>query len=103
MNEEAHHSPPIIVEFPVEAGVRAVALSPQDLANKSAQAIDNAMATIREMSRKTKEGLDQLVDRPTEVQVTFGVKLTGEAGAIISKVGAEAALQVQVTWTSDRQ
>jgi hypothetical protein len=91
----------LIVEFPVEAGVQQVARSPEELAAKSAQAIENAMSTIREMSRKTKEGLDQLVERPSEIQVTFGVKLTMEAGALISKIGGEAALQVQLTWKTD--
>jgi len=89
---------PLIVEFPMEAGVRAIARTPADLAAKSSEAIDDAMGTISEMSRRFKDTVEQMPARPSQVEITFGIKLTAEVGAIISKVGGEAALEVRLLW-----
>lgn len=91
-------TPEIIVEFPPQTGVRQVARTPADLAKASAEALDKAMDTIRAMATRTKETVDSLDCRPDDIEVTFGIKLTAEAGAIISKVGGEAALQVKLAW-----
>jgi len=88
----------VIVELEGMSGVRAVARSPEQLARDSAEALDRAMATIREMARKTKASIDGLVSKPDELEITFGVKLTAEAGAIVTKVGGEATLQVKLAW-----
>jgi len=38
------------------------------------------------------------VERPDEFEVQFAIKLDSEVGAIIAKMGAEAQLQVTMTW-----
>jgi len=37
--------------------------------------------------------------RPTEVEVELGVKFDGEVGAVISRTGIEAHLQVTLKWS----
>jgi hypothetical protein len=39
--------------------------------------------------------------RPRQVQVEFGVELTAEAGAVLSKAGAGCHLTVTLTWGPD--
>ena len=101
MGSKSQGEAPLIVEFPMEAGVRAIARSPADLAQKSSEVLDDAMGTIDEMSRRFKSTVEQMTERPSEIEVTFGIKLTAEVGAIISKVGGEAALQVRMLWSDD--
>ncbi|MDQ3933899.1 MAG: hypothetical protein M3340_04630 [Actinomycetota bacterium] len=92
----------VIVEFPMESGVRAVARSPEELAKRSGEALDNAMGTIRGVAAKTKAGIDSIVDKPDEVEVSFGITLTAEAGALVAKVGGEATLQVTLAWSEPK-
>jgi len=89
---------PILVEFAPRPGVRQVSLSPADLAEKSAQALDRAMGTIRQMAQRVSALRVTLPDEFTQVELEFGLKLEAEAGALISKVGAEASINVTLTW-----
>lgn len=97
---------PILVEFaPLpQTGVRQVSLRPgeipQELAEKSARALDSAMDTIRAMAHRVTETVRgiQVSERPHEVAVEFGLKLDAEAGAYIAKAGTEAGFKVTLTW-----
>jgi hypothetical protein len=89
---------PILVEFAPRPGVQQVALSPADWAEKSAQALDRAMGTIRQMAQRVSALRDALPDEFTQVELEFGVKLDAEAGALLSKVGGEASINVTLTW-----
>ena len=42
--------------------------------------------------------LRSIADSPDEVQVEFGVELSAEAGAIVSKAGGSCQLTVTLTW-----
>ena len=89
----------ILVEFVPRAGLQEVArLSPEDIARRSSQAIDAAMATVREMALRVTSSVEPLVDRPSQIEVQFGIKLDIEAGALIAKVGSEASLNIKLTW-----
>ena len=90
----------ILVEFAPRPGVRQVSLAPEDIAKKSAQALDKAMSTIRLMGQRVTETVKSidLVDRPSKVVLEFGLKLDTEAGALIAKSGAEASFKVALTW-----
>jgi len=88
---------PMLVEFAPRAGVRQVSLSPTDLAEMSAQPLDRAMGTIRQMAQRVSALRDTLPDESTQVELG-GVKLDAEAGALLSKVGSEASINVTLTW-----
>jgi hypothetical protein len=89
---------PVLVEFAPQPGVRGVSLKPEDIIGKSAQALDSAMNTIHHMARRVTTTIKDLAERPTEVEVMFGLKLDVEAGAIIAKTGGEASLNVKLKW-----
>ena len=94
----------ILVEFaPLQtSGVRQVSLAigPQELAGKSARALDKAMSTIHQMGNRVTKTIKsiEVVDRPTKVELEFGIKLDAEAGAYIAKVSTEAGFKVTLTW-----
>jgi len=90
----------ILVDFAPVAGVRSVSYSPQDVIEKSRQAIEDAMKSIQGMADKTLKAIKAIPvsDRPNTISVSFGLKLDAEAGAMVAKAGAEAAINVTMTW-----
>ena len=57
---------------------------------------EEALDPIVALGKAAKARVDQV--RPDKSELTFGLKFTGEAGAFIAKTGAEAQLQVKLTW-----
>jgi hypothetical protein len=54
---------------------------------------------VQENVRTLTEAIDKLANRPHEIELTFGLKATGEAGNIaIAKVGGEASFQLRLLW-----
>ena len=93
---------PILFEFSILPGGEEVSRpSVDDLSQRSAEALNQAMGTIKTMARRTLETIDTLANKPTEVEVEFGIKLTVEAGAVISKAGGEGNITVKLKWTRD--
>jgi len=92
---------PILVEFDIPPGVRQVKLSTENLAEKSAEALDGAMSTLRQLAQRFHETVDALAGHPSETELSFGIKLEAEAGALIAKVGGEATIGVKLTWKRD--
>jgi hypothetical protein len=90
----------ILVEFPDRPGVRAVSLkdSAEELAEKSAQALDKAMDTVRGMAVRSVKAVKDLTDPPDNIEVEFGIKLDAEAGAMVAKAGTEASFNVTLSW-----
>jgi len=90
----------ILVEFAPVAGVRSVSLTPKDTAEKSKEAIDDALKTMRKMAKKSVKAIREIpvTERPNTISVSFGLKLSAEGGAVIAKAGVEAAINVTMTW-----
>ena len=90
----------ILVEFEDEAGLHPVSNDPQELIEKSQMAIERSMKTIKGMAKKAVKTIQSIPvsERPSTVEFQFGIKMNGEAGAMIAKVGAEAAITVTMTW-----
>jgi Trypsin-co-occurring domain 1 len=59
---------------------------------------------IGENVRALQEAVGNLAKAPDEVELTFGLKATGEAGNIaIGKLGGEANFQLRLLWTGSKQ
>ncbi len=98
INENA----PVLVDFEAQPGAYEVALSPEDAVKKSAEALDSAMNTIHNMAQRVIATVDALPRQPTQAEVTFGIKLNAEAGAIITKAGVEATINVTLSLEGKR-
>jgi predicted RecB family nuclease len=94
---------PILVEFEVVPGREQVSRSVEDLAAKSAEALDNAMGAIYQMARRTYSVVRALpiAERPAEIEVDFNLKLTSEAGVVLAKAGLESSINVKLKWQRD--
>jgi hypothetical protein len=90
----------ILVDFPPRAGTAAkvALLSAEQVAEKSAHAVDRAMETIRGMAERVATTVKNITEKPQAVEVAFGLKLDAEAGALIAKTGVEATINVKITW-----
>jgi hypothetical protein len=90
---------PILVEFAPRQGLQQVSLSPEDVTQKSAMALNSAMKTIRQMARRVAATARSLpvAERPSQIEVEFGLKLDAQAGALVAQAGAEASFTVKLT------
>lgn len=91
---------PILIELELGPGVHKVSLSSEDIEKISAKASDSAMNTIHHMARRIADAIEALPNekKPSQAEISFGIKLNAEAGALIAKAGAEASIDVQLTW-----
>jgi hypothetical protein len=90
--------PEILVELKSKPGVRRAALTPEDLADRSAEALANATGTIQAMAEWVNTTVDDLAGNPSAIEVEFGITLNVEGQALVAKAGAEAAISVKLTW-----
>ena len=90
----------ILVEFSPVAGERSVSLSPKDVVEKSKDAVDHAMKSIRRMAKKTVKSVKAIPisERPSTISVSLGLKMDAEGNAMIAKAGMEASINVTMTW-----
>ena len=95
----------ILVDFAPAPGVRSVSRGAKEILEESIEnsqkAIDRAMKSIRGMAKKTVRSIKAIPvsERPDTISVSFGLKLDAEAGAVVAKAGAEASLNITMTWT----
>jgi hypothetical protein len=91
--------PVLQVDFAPKSGLKEVSLSPQDLVARSSAAVDSAMASIREIADRVSSTTSQIVNRPDEVSVEFGLKLDAAGGALIARAEVEAHFVVTLKWS----
>jgi len=97
---------PILIELRSERGVADVSRgNEKDLAEKSAEAFNGAMATIYAVAKRTASTIRSLkiIDQPDNVEMTFGLKLTSAANALIVNAGVEAQIEVKLSWKNEQK
>lgn len=91
---------PILVEFtPQPQSENTAALMRTDLEERSAEAVNYAMNTLRNVAQQVVETLNTLDDQPDQVEVEFGLKLNWEGQAAIAHMSDRANFKVKMTWT----
>ena len=61
-------------------------------------AFEQALAKLKPMCAAIVRQIRDAVEPPEEIEVEFGVKLSAEAGIILTSTSGEANLKVSVTW-----
>jgi NTP-dependent ternary system trypsin peptidase co-occuring protein len=59
--------------------------------------LESALGGVRDAAQATLDTLSKL--SPETVEVEFGIKLAGEAGALIAKTSAEGHFTVRLSWS----
>lgn len=90
---------PVLVELTPAPGAYDVGII-EDLEEKSAKALNSAMNTIHQMATYIVATMDSVSEstRPSKVESKFGLKLTNEGNALITKASLEANIEVTLTW-----
>lgn len=67
--------------------------------------IREAIIRIQMCASEISTGISNIKEkmRPDEVEASLAFKLTAEAGAIITKLGGEAQLQVKLVWKDQKK
>ena len=87
----------VVQEGVVKAG--RVADKVQDTVEEVQTRFEDAMNVVRANAQTIIDKIKGLSDKPDEVEVTFGLKATGELGNFaVAKVGAEANYTIKMTW-----
>lgn len=63
------------------------------------QRLEVALGSVRDAAQATLNTLKTL--SPDTLEVEFGIKLAGEAGAMIAKTSAEGHFTVRLSWSPD--
>lgn len=108
-----------LVEFPLEGGGSVVVdvdgqgglpggetvrgdvtrrLGANEVVARTGETFEAAFARIRPAATAAIGSLRTLSDRPQEIEIEFGIKLSAEVGAIIAHTAAEANFKVTLRW-----
>jgi len=101
----------ILVEAAAEADAYRSGVVRAGLKDKAGETIAQAKASfeeglevIRHNARAFIKKVRDLPDPPDEMEVTFGLKATGEVGNFaVAKVGTEASYTVKLTWKREEK
>jgi Trypsin-co-occurring domain 1 len=88
----------IEVEEVASGDIKPVARKPGELAAQARQTLSEAIDGIAPMIRTLKRQFNEMTDPEDEVEVKFGVKLSGEIDAVVAKMGSEATYEVTLKW-----
>jgi Trypsin-co-occurring domain 1 len=88
------------VEDVASEDVEPVAKSPGELAAKARRSLSDALDGIAPMVRTMKQRLNNVTDPGDEIEVKFGVKLSGEIDAVVTKIGSEATYEITLKWSN---
>jgi len=91
---------------PQEGVVRAgrVGDKVRDAVEEVQTRFEDAMNAVRHNAQTIIDKVEGLSDKPDEVEVTFGLKATGELGNFaVAKAGAEANYVITMTWKREQK
>ena len=102
------------IDFPLEDGgsivVEAEVLEPEgvrrsgrdeDTIIKAGRTLETALDRVKPAAEAILKRLTDLSQRPDEIEVEFGIKVTAEAGAIIASGSVEANYTVKLKWARE--
>jgi hypothetical protein len=103
-----------LVEFPLEDGTTLlveieepdqgglVKASLSETIAKAEQTLEKSLEKVKPAAQFLIQQIRKLHDAPDEVQVTFGLKLSADAGAVLASAGAEANYLVMLKWVKEK-
>src|SRR5947209_5283218 len=104
-----------LVEFPLEEGgsiivevdepesAGTVRAGRGDTIVKAKETLEEALNNVLPVTKSIVEKLRSIGNKPDEIEISFGVKLSTVAGAVIAAASAEANFDVTVRWTSKKE
>jgi hypothetical protein len=91
----------VFVEVTPTAGETRVARG--DAITKARVTFEEAVGQVRNAAVAALDQFRQMASQPDQVEISFGVKLTTDVGAVLAKAGVEGQLAVKLTWRAPTQ
>ena len=93
----------VLLEVEEEAGPAVTrGLHPSDVIETVANSFEATLGAIKPAAVAVASIFRNIADAPEGVEVEFGVKFAGQAGAFIASASTEAQFRVKVVWQSKR-
>ncbi len=89
----------ILVQIDEETSGGTVRAGRDETIEKARETFEEALNRVLPAAKSVVEKLQRMGSRPDEIEVTFGIKLSTQAGAFIASATAEANFGVCVRWT----
>lgn len=106
--------PKVVTEFSTDSGdpVRVEIEAPEgqgpvhvgrggDVVEKASRSFNEALAGLRPIAEGILAQTTDLARAPKGVEVSFGIRLSGEMGVILASSSAEAHVEVKLSWERD--
>jgi hypothetical protein len=90
------------IEEPEQGGLVKASRSDEVIA-KAHQTLEKSLEKVKPAAQFVIQKLRELHDAPEEVQVSFGLKLSAEAGAVLASGSAEANYTVTLKWLKEKE
>jgi Trypsin-co-occurring domain 1 len=76
-------------------------LGRRDIITSTGETFEAALARIQPAATAALGSLRSLQERPEEIEIEFGIRLSAEMGAIVARTAGEANFRVTLRWRSD--
>ncbi|WP_405873654.1 MULTISPECIES: CU044_2847 family protein [unclassified Streptomyces] len=82
-------------------GLEEISVSGNTVVRRAQQSLGAALDGIREMAAEAHARITALDVAPHRLELEFGVRLSGEAGAVLARTKGEAHLVVRAVWEKE--
>jgi len=91
---------PVYVEVDDSEAFRGEALAANDsgVAAKAKKTFEEALQSVKPGIEEALALITDLIKKPNETEIEFGLKIDAAAGAVFAKAGAEATFNIKLTW-----
>ncbi len=91
---------PVYVEVDNSEALRGEVLAANDsgVAAKAKKTFEEALQSVKPGIEEALILITDLIKKPSETEIEFGLKIDAAAGAVFAKAGAEATFNIKLTW-----
>lgn len=83
-----------------EAGLVRASRRPGEVVLESTKSFGEIASVIQPVANRLIQSIRAVDVKPEEVEITFGLKLTFSAGAVIASTSGEGNFQIRLKWSS---
>lgn len=91
----------VLVEVDSAPGVQRISKHGKALLDAKST-FEDALQDVRHAAGAALGQFQAMTERPSEVQITFGIKIDAQLGAVVAKTGLEGHFEVTLTWNPEK-
>ncbi len=75
-----------------------IEVSREGFIRKANKTFQDSLSVIKPIAETIKSKVDELQDKPKEIEVEFGLKMNGKFGVTVANTGVEGNLKIVLKW-----